>query len=84
MALTSLYIFSIKDSRLIRKFVHLFAVSDRKCGLLIAFRTSRHGTCLFRIKFVEVVCELWYVFMYKAIKAEMMLCICLQKLNEVI
>ena len=27
MALTSLYIFSIKDSRLIRKFVHLFAVS---------------------------------------------------------
>ena len=27
MALTSLYIFSIKDSRLIRKFVYLFAVS---------------------------------------------------------
>ena len=78
LALTSLYIFSIKDSRLIRKFVHLFAVSDRKCGLLIAFRNPA-GDLLDSVKFVEVVCELWYVFMYKAIKAEMMLCICLQK-----
>ena len=83
MALTSLYIFSIKDSRLIRKSIHLFAVSDRKCDCLLLFAISA-GDLLDSVKFVEVVCELWYVFMYKAIKAEMMLCICLQKLNEVI
>ena len=71
MALTSLYIFSIKDSRLIRKFVHLL-------DCLLLFATSA-GDLLDSAKFVEVVCELWYVFMYKAIKAEMMLCICLQK-----
>ena len=35
MALTSLYIFSIKDSRLIRKSIHLFAVSDRNNCVIV-------------------------------------------------
>ena len=55
----------------------------RYCDRSEQKRTIEAGDLLDSVKFVEVVCELWYVFMYKAIKAEMMLCICLQKLNEV-